>query len=140
MATKKGKELAGILAEFLGYTPAITETCSLIARHAATLDRLAVEECNGPAWVDSPHATPERLDKWGLEIAAKWDRTAARVTALVDSFPATDHGPIRAILGGDPRGYVVLLVVPRGDRYPLGVGLTADSVDRGVHVRDGVTA
>lgn len=134
MATKKGRELAAMLGEFQHWTLAMTETCSLIMRNAATLDRLAVEECNGPAWADRPTATPERLNAWGQALQAKWDRTAARITCLVESFPDTDSGPITVRLGGDPRGFVVVLVVPRGEYAPLGIGLSADGIYRGVYV------
>ena len=134
MATKRGRLLAGILGEFIGWTYDTQNTCDLIARHGATLDRLTVEECNGPAWIDSAtYATPERIQAWQEQLERKIERTERRLADLVESLPHTDHGPIVAVLGGDPRGYVVRLVIPT-DRHPLGVGICRRDVQRGAYV------
>lgn len=136
MATTKGRLLAGILSESLGWTYQIQETCDRIARHGATLDRLAEEECNGPAWIDSAtYATPERIQKWQEKLERKYERAEELIRQHVDSLPHTDHGPIRVVTGGDPRGYVVRLVIPT-DRHPLGVGISRTEIYRGAYVAD----
>jgi hypothetical protein len=108
--TTRGKLLAGQLAQYIGYTGAITATCSLIARHAKSLDTIAVRVCND-AWADQ-----DALDK-------KWDRLVARITELVAELPASDGGPITAEFQGDPRGYVVKLVVVDGHGIPRTFGV-----------------
>ena len=108
--TVRGKLLAGELAQYIGYTGAITATCSLIARHARTLENDAVAVCN-----DS-NADQEKID-------ARWDRLTARITDLVSELPESDGGPITAQFQGDPRGYVVKLVVIDGDGIPRTFGV-----------------
>ena len=108
--TVRGKLLAGELAQYIGYTGAITATCSLIARHARTLENDAVAVCN-----DS-NADQEKID-------ARWDRLTARITDLVRELPESDGGPITAQFQGDPRGYVVKLVVIDGDGIPRTFGV-----------------
>ncbi len=138
METRNGKALAGLLAEWLGYTSAITETCSVISRHAVTLDRLAVEECNGPEWVHRlPISSAAKIERWQRELDAKWERYVARISKAVGQLPETDNGPISVQVGGDPRGYVVVLVVPT-ERGPVGIGLDKDGPQRGAHVVEGV--
>jgi hypothetical protein len=108
--TVRGKLLAGELAQYIGYTGAITATCSLIARHARTLENDAVAVCN-----DS-NADQEKID-------SRWDRLTARIADLVRELPESDGGPITAQFQGDPRGYIVKLVVIDGDGIPRTFGV-----------------
>lgn len=133
MATRKGNELAGILGEWIGTTPAIRETCSRICRWSATFDRLAEEECNGPTWVSSPYATNERIAEWQEKLEARQARLERYIVNAVESLPETDFGAIRVLLGGDPRGFVVKLVIPTASGL-VGVGVAADGAHHGCYV------
>jgi hypothetical protein len=108
--TVRGKLLAGQLAQYIGYTGAITATCSLIARHARTLENIAVSQCN------DAHADQDVLDK-------RWDQLVERITVLVAELPDSDGGPITADIQGDPRGYVVKLVVVDSHGIPRTFGV-----------------
>lgn len=116
--TKNGLELAGKLAPIVdgGWTDKLAETCSLICRHAATHARLAVEECNGPEYLNhlklEPGEFSRRWEAWKVNLEKRQERTAERIRKLVAQLPATDEGPITARLGGDPRGVTVKLVLP----------------------------
>lgn len=99
--TVRGRLLAGELAQYIGYTGAIVATCSLIARHARTLENDAVAVC------DDANADQDKLD-------LRWDRLTARITELVRDLPESDGGLITAQFQGDPRGYIVRLVVVDG--------------------------
>jgi hypothetical protein len=65
--TSKGDTLADKLNPAIGTTLAIRETCAAICRTAATLDRLATEECNGPDWMDSS-------DRWIGQLWQQYKR------------------------------------------------------------------
>jgi hypothetical protein len=108
--TVRGKLLAGQLAQYIGYTGAITATCSLIARHAKTLDNIAVSQCN------DAYADQEALDR-------KWDQLVSRITELAAELPASDGGAITAEIQGDPRGYIVKLIVIDGNGIPRTFGV-----------------
>lgn len=136
MSTFKGRYLASLLAEQLGWTVAIEETCSIITRHAATYDRLAIEECNGPRWINSQQATPERILKWQNDLDAKQQKVAQYLEKAVSLLPETDDGSIRLVLSGDPRGFVVRLAVPTSDGYFRGIGIDQDGAHRGAYVGD----
>jgi hypothetical protein len=116
MATKNGTALAMALSRY-GVTPwRVEDTCSLIARHAKTLRRLTEMECgdgiHSGEWVNA-HAD------W---IEKRYAQVSKRLAGLVAELPATDHGPIAAQIGGDPRGWVVRLIVPT-DKGPREVGV-----------------
>lgn len=136
MSTIKGRYLASLLSEQLGWTKAIEEACSKITRHASTYDRLAVEECNGPRWINSPQATPQRILKWQDDLDAKQQNIAHHLEKVVSLLPETDNGPIRLVLSGDPRGFVVRLAVPTSDGYYRGIGIDQDGAHRGAYVGD----
>lgn len=108
--TVRGRLLAGELAQYIGYTGAIVATCSLIARHARTLENDAVRVCN------DAYADQDKLD-------ARWDRLTARITELAYDLPESDGGHITAEFQGDPRGYVVKLVVIDGAGIPRTFGV-----------------
>jgi hypothetical protein len=108
--TVRGKLLAGQLAQYIGYTGAITATCSLIARHARTLENIAVSQCN------DAFADQDVLDK-------RWDQLVARITVLVAELPDSDGGPIAADIQGDPRGHIVKLIVTDGNGIPRTFGV-----------------
>jgi Ni,Fe-hydrogenase III large subunit len=99
--TKKGYELAFQLNRYIGTTHRIAETCSLIARHATTYAWIQERWCN----VEMPELVARALE-------AKEDRLKARITDLVNDLPWTEHGQIRVQFDGDPRAYVVRLLVP----------------------------
>ena len=108
--TVKGKLLAGQLAQYIGYSGAIIATCSLISRHARTLTNDAVRVCN------DADADQDKLDK-------RWDRLTARITELAYELPESDGGHIVAEFQGDPRGYVVKLIVTDGNGTPRTFGV-----------------
>ena len=108
--TVRGRLLAGELAQYIGYTGAITATCSLIARHARTLENDAIAVCN------DAYADQDKLDK-------RWDRLTARISDLAAELPESDGGPIRAEFQGDPRGYIVKLIVIDGHGIPRTFGV-----------------
>jgi hypothetical protein len=104
--TRKGRELAHELG--LSGFGADAETCSLIMRHAASLQRLAEEECNGPGdWVNNvPYPEAGHIyDRWQERVERQTDQRQARVRELVKTLP----GVTGVNLGGDPRGTVVKL-------------------------------
>jgi hypothetical protein len=105
LITKKGYELAFRLNPYIGTTHAIAETCSLIARHATTYASIQERWCND----EIPELVARALE-------AKEDRLEARILDLVNDLPRTDHGPIGVQFDGDPRAYVVRLLVP-DDNY-----------------------
>lgn len=96
--TVRGKLLAGQLAQYIGYSDYIVDICSLIARHARTLENDAVSVCN------DANADQDKLDR-------RWDSLTARISGLVSQLPESDGGRIVAEFQGDPRGCVVSLVV-----------------------------
>lgn len=89
------------------------ETLSLIARHAKTSRRLCEIMCgdgiHSGEWVNA-HA--EWLEKRDAQIDA-------RLTALSKALPSN----VRLVTGGDPRGWVVRLIVTdeRGVERTVGV-------------------
>lgn len=139
MSTRNGKALASILSEWLGSTGAIAETCSRICRNGVTLDRLACEECSGPSWIDKPWATPEKVRAWQDDLDKRDTAARRRLVRAVFALPETEHGPIGVQLGGDPRGFVVVLVVPTG-RDSVGIGINADGSPYRGAIVEGVTA
>ena len=108
--TIRGKLLAGQLAQYIGYTGQIVDTCSLIARHATTLENIAVRVCN------DANADQDKLDK-------RWDQLTARIDSLVRDLPDSDGGAITAEYQGDPRGYVVKLIVVDAHGIPRTFGV-----------------
>lgn len=127
MATRKGSQLAADLYRLGGGKPWDTEeTCSLIARHAVTYTRLEQEACSGPRWTwNYPGDWTARVDiaKFQAQNERDTERVGRRIAALVADLPATDHGPIVAELGGDPRGYTVRLLVPTAPGEVTEVGI-----------------
>jgi hypothetical protein len=107
MATNKGRELAFKLAPAIGTTRAITETCSLICRHATTHHRLQEQACNGYQTYDGSwdEAASNRAD-------AREEKIEARIRSLVQDLPATDDGPFGVVFQGDPRGCTVKITAP----------------------------
>jgi hypothetical protein len=108
--TIKGRLLAGDLAQYIGVTGHIARTCSLIARHATTLENIAVRQCN------DANADQDKLDK-------RWDQLTARIDGLVYDLPESDGGHIVAEFQGDPRGCIVKLIVTDGHGIPRTFGV-----------------
>ena len=106
--TRKGKELAQQLG--LADFGLAAQNCSLIMRHAASLQRLAEEECNGPGeYVDRiPYPEAGKIyDRWQTRVERQQEQHAKRVKALVKEFPGTIDG---VHVDGDPRGTIVKLI------------------------------
>lgn len=106
MITEKGRKLANELG--LSDFGPHAETCSLIMRHATTLQRLAEEECNGPGdYVDRiPYPEAGRIyDRWQARIEKEQERLARRMRVLVAELPGVES----VAVSGDPRGTVVKL-------------------------------
>jgi hypothetical protein len=116
--TNNGRKLAIKLAPAVGVSHDVLELCSLIARNAKTYDRLQVDACNGPWFVQVPNAHMprdeyrQRLERWESDLAKRDERCAARLTALVDQLAKVSGVAIKPVLGGDPRGVVVKLALP----------------------------
>lgn len=92
----------------------VKETTSLIVRHSKSLRRYEEIMCgNGihsGEWVNDNYQALE----------AKYDRLERRIALLVDSLPLSFHGKIHAQIGGDPRGYVVKILIPTGQHTTEG--------------------
>ena len=131
--TKAGRELAARFDLGQQYTDTVG-VFSLIVRHAKRLDRLAVEECNGPWWMDRENARIQRafasgaledhahliarnrlrMRLWEEDRDARETATYARISELVAELSAITGDTWNVELGGDPRGYVVKLTPPPG--------------------------
>jgi hypothetical protein len=128
--TARGNALATCLG-VPAHDTATRGVVSAIARHAATLARLAEAECDGPAWLDAEHRRlgrlyrdgyhaehaaamrryDTRMQRWGQSIERDQDRHGAaihRLAALLNRAGV----PVVPELHGDPRGFVVRLVWP----------------------------
>lgn len=108
--TVRGRLLAGELAQYIGYSGHIVATCSLIARHAKTLENIAISVCN------DAFADQDKLDK-------RWDQLTRRIDDLAGQLPESDGGRIVAEYQGDPRGYVVRLIVCDAHGIPRTFGV-----------------
>lgn len=116
--TKRGRELltdlyrAGFDCEWQ-QTGDILETLSLIARHATTARRLCEIQCG-----DGIHS--------GEWVNANWDwleKRDAQVEARLLALAATLPDSVGIEMNGDPRGYVVALVVTDERGVPRRVGV-----------------
>lgn len=120
--TKRGRELAlETMRAGVGLDPyrdyetvhELSQTLSLIARHAKTSRQLCEIMCgdgiHSGEWVN---AHTEWLEKRDAQIDA-------RLTALSKALPSN----VRLVTGGDPRGWVVRLIVTdeRGVERTVGV-------------------
>lgn len=101
VVTSSGDKLASYLAPVLGYTHAIRETCSLIARHAKTYARIQEMWCS----VEMSDAETARVERQEFLIEQ-------RIRSLVADLPHSDDGPWSVEFSGDPRGYTVRLTCP----------------------------
>lgn len=142
MATRKGSALALTLYRLGGGKPWDTEeVCSMLARQAARFTTLTEEECSGPRWswnYAGDWTARLSVDDFQRQNEAAQERATKRITATVADLPATEYGPVRVALGGDPRGYVVRLLVPTGPDEITPVGI--DGAGHGVMSREAVTA
>jgi hypothetical protein len=142
MATQKGTALAVTLHR-LGCGPSwrTDGVCSTLARQAARFTTLTEEECSGPRWswnYAGDWTARLSVADFQRQNAAALERAAKRITATVADLPPTEYGPVRVALGGDPRGYVVRLLVPTapGEITPVGI----DGAGHGIMSREAVTA
>jgi hypothetical protein len=119
MSTKRGRELANILAKSIGIPDGIFDTCSLLCRHAKTYAALQEGQCNGhPAMgePDIPIKVAGRLqDEYAAWLTKREAQIEKRISELVASLPPTDAGPIVVRFSGDPRGCCVTLLMPDGN-------------------------
>jgi len=99
--TSSGEKLASYLAPVLGYTHAISETCSLIARHAKTYARIQEMWCS-----------VEMSDRETARVERQEEILERRIRDLVADLPHSDDGPFGVEFSGDPRGYTVRLFCP----------------------------
>jgi hypothetical protein len=107
--TNKGRELADKLGRYTGWTFGISETCSLICRHATTYNRIQELWCN-----------EAMSDKATARLEAKEARLEARIDSLVRDLPDGEVHVMgsdelvrmspKARFDGDPRGYTVRIV------------------------------
>lgn len=117
--TKRGRELrsqlneAGVECSYEEYAE-LAGTLSLIARHAKTSRNLCEIMCSGHPvhggeWVNTHYEWLEKRDQ----------QIDARLVALSQALPSN----VRMELGGDPRGWVVRLIVTdeRGVERTVGV-------------------
>jgi hypothetical protein len=98
--TNKGRELAERFGRYLGWTPDLSATCSLIARHATSHNGYQEAWCS----VEMSDRQIERME-------AREARCEARLTALIERLPEhNEYGRWRAVFSGDPRGFTVRAV------------------------------
>lgn len=102
--TRRGKDLAWKLNPYVGTTNGIMQTCSLIARHAATYN--AIQE----GWCDNERQNNHAPTREWYEAKEAW--LVARITDLVADLPHTDDGPFEVRFQGDPRGSTVQIWLP----------------------------
>ena len=114
--TKPGEALAARIARKTGPNGARTwpdhATCSLIARHAVTLQHLGEAECNGPAdtWPSEPiEQRTRRVNRHETWVARRQDQITARLAHLIESLG------YRAHFQSDPRGSMVAIIVDPHD-------------------------
>jgi hypothetical protein len=112
-----------------------------MARAAASLHRLAEEECNGPPWKDGSDAVLGRmyrrdgateafkaeqerhsawLAKWECELDRKQTLLLARLDNLARDLPEPDDGKWVLVTQGDPRGRIAYLVAPDAREITIG--------------------
>lgn len=103
--TQRGRTLAAKLNPMMGTTDEIERTCSLIARHARTYNRMQEIWCS----VEMDERQEARLTR--RETALE-----RRLADLVGQLPETDDGALRVAFSGDPRGHCVKLTLPTGYR------------------------
>jgi len=86
-----------------------------LLRLAATHGRLAVDECNGPAWTPARTAD-ESLWRWTWDtwLARRTRDTEQKITRLCAEWG------LPVLLGGDPRGYTVKVKFSSGLYNTLG--------------------
>lgn len=97
--------------------PEIKRVGLLILRHAVTHGRLAVAECNGPEHLENPYYWKnkdlynKKRDEWDAWRKKRETQIERRLFELADSLGVT------LSLGGDPRGFAVMLKTPKTKRY-----------------------
>lgn len=133
-ATRKGQALA-LLLHRMGGGKAWEEDaiCSVLMRQAARFETLSEEECSGPRWswtYQGDWTQVVSVETFTEQNERALDRCGRRIVATVSNLAPTEHGAITVVLGGDPRGYVVRLMVPTGADERTEVGLSRD----GAHV------
>lgn len=105
--TVNGRQLAKDLEPSIGKADAsILQICSLIARHAATVQRYAIHECNIGSLSDGDQERANAAEARIRELVA--------TLPLVKDEKTGEMKPIRPKFGGDPRGFTVKLVLPDG--------------------------
>lgn len=121
--TKSGRNLAQRINRYLPNTTweernTIRETCSLIHRHAVSYHYIQERYCNGhpiqqshTASIQLVNRTQERYDRW---LNKRENQLTKRISELVTTFSSAEHGRINVRFQGDPRGRVVILVIPLG--------------------------
>ena len=131
--TAKGDAFALQLARLgVPVSDHVRDVCARLARCAVTVDRLAVEECNGPTWADSPAFTGAAVERWQANLdkrqAAAGKRFGRLVNDLRAAVAAADPDGVNKYVGGwsvggDPRGYTAVVDVTRsnGDTVTVGV-------------------
>lgn len=95
----------------------VKEVCSLICRHSVTFRKL--EEC---LCGDGIH-DGEWVNAHFNQLEAKYERLEKRLAALVDSLPLCNGQKITAEIGGDPRGCLVRIFVPKAKGEPLSIAV-----------------
>lgn len=95
--TGNGRALAEKLSPAIGTTHEIQQVCSLICRHAGTLQRLTEEECNGPDWMDSSDRSIGRLWQTFKELGGSFpvDDETALPAAQLDAYRAARAAVVR---------------------------------------------
>ena len=102
--TKRGRDLAWKLNPYIGTTYEIQRTCSLIARHAATYNRIQ------EGWCDNERQNNHEPTRLWHEEKEAW--LEARITDLVADLPHTDDGAFWVRFEGDPRASTVQIWLP----------------------------
>ena len=92
----------------------VRDVCGLLARCAATIQRLAEEECNGPAWAEYDRGdTSARWERWQADLERRQRlaelRFGRHVESLRGAVAVADSDGVNKYVGGwrvfgDPRG------------------------------------
>jgi len=104
----------------------VRDVCGLLARCAATIQRLAEEECNGPAWAEYDRGdTSARWERWQADLERRQRlaelRFGRHVESLRGAVAVADSDGVNKYVGGwrvfgDPRGSTADVFVTAGGR------------------------
>lgn len=87
------------------HTQATPAQCERLLRYAATLTRLAVEQCNREDWGERDYAKRERIKRQVLALCRQIDSSIVNDVVVLS---------VRPVFSNDPRGACLKIAVPDG--------------------------